>query len=303
MNSFLTGMRIFAAMILSILLVLVTIFYSLYFSISSFATPQKITQLVQDVIPTVLPNTEDMGEALPIEGLDDNALTALLQSDTAGEIVELYTQDVLDAVLNGSEQHGFTAEALKAIVGDNMTEVVEIIRDHLPEESSMTDADITAKVNEAVDANAEKLVETMSEVLPAETLSENIEGPLPLIRSLLSPWITTGFLLTILFCASMIILCRLQKLRWMKWLAVISLIVAAFTGLTALLSSGVLFAFGGSMPDEIAGVASLILGSFRQDLTITAIITLVIGIALISTYIIFRRKGSKAAFSHTEETV
>ncbi len=195
---------------------------------------------IEDVDPAIkdvldLENGSDIGgllEGIQLpEGVDEEMLNALLQSNAAKDIVEEYTNG-LSAVLSGEAVvEEFTVEDVKKIVDDNMDEIIGIAKNYVGEE--LSEEEIEAKINEIVDTMAG---DVLSSLPSFKDMQQQFEGGLSSALKVVSSPILTYICIGICTLIGLLIFaCRARRCRGLIWLAVDCFIAG---GLVSLVRSG-----------------------------------------------------------------
>lgn len=303
MKTFWNVMGCIGASLFSVILVVILIVFPLYSSAASFAQPKKIAQVVQSVDYTeFLPDEEEWKELIPnVEGISTESITNFLEHDVVGDVIELYAEDFLNATLNGEiTERALNAEALKELVNENMDQLVEFVEPYIAEDSEVTVEQIKEHIREAVDTHADTIVEALP--LP-EPVPEGEEDPFALIRQFLDPMITVVLCVTLVLSAAIVYACRFKRFQGLLWLGIDSLVATLLVGTMAgILGSSLLTALIDDAASTISTIITPIIEVFTHDLTITAVITGVVGVALIVTYILLRRRMSASPTNQPVQT-
>lgn len=292
MKTFWNVMGCIGASIFSFLLVIVAVIFPLYLSATSFAQPKQIVDVVQNIDYTeLLPDEEEWKDLIPeVEGISTESITGFLEHNVVEDVLELYAEDFLNATINGElTDRALNADALKALVNENMDELVAFVEPLIPDESEATTTEIAALIQEAVNTHADTIVEALP--VP-EPVAEGEEDPFALIRTLLDPTITISFCVALVVLVALVYGCRFKRFNGLLWLGIDSLIVALFLGgLAAVIGSPLIVSLLDTAEMSIASVLNAIIGVFTTDLTIAAVICGVLGIGLIVGYALLRRRA------------
>ncbi|MBR2338607.1 MAG: hypothetical protein IKA63_03985, partial [Clostridia bacterium] len=174
------------------------------------------------------------------------------------------------------------------------------VEPYIAEDSEVTVEQIKEHIREAVDTHADTIVEALP--LP-EPVPEGEEDPFALIRQFLDPMITVVLCVTLVLSAAIVYACRFKRFQGLLWLGIDSLVATLLVGTMAgILGSSLLTALIDDAASTISTIITPIIEVFTHDLTITAVITGVVGVALIVTYILLRRRMSASPTNQPVQT-
>lgn len=321
------------AWFLSIALVVMLIVTPIVFSALSLVTPKTITDVITNSLSSGLsemlglPSAEsvqittlsetaaDTNDATSaLEGIFGDKVTAeqmetIMASQAAKEFIEAYTGD-LTGVLTGSQQTSqFNAEKIKEIVNNNMDEVIKILKTVAPELADKDAEELKSKILEAVDQNADKLVEALPK---AEELREQIVAENPALKTALDilakkKAIKLGFIGVIVLISALIFVCRIPGLRGFRWLATNLFIGTGFTATIAFVPGAMGSVLGNLVQFAPAmSVIESLMSAFSKAMFLRAGVMLISGGLCLTAYILLRncrKKKMLAAVEVAEETV
>lgn len=281
-----------AAVIFSIALVVTVVLFSLYNGVASFTQPETIANTVTEMVKTIdfeefLPSAEDVQDILPIDGVTVDTIEELITTDAASQAIGLYAEDVLAAVLTGeTDERQFTPEALKSLANEQIDEIVDAVKPYLPEE--VEEDVIVSEIQTLVDTHAETIVEA----LPVPTIPEDTpDNPAIVIRQILDPAVMTTLIILIVALVILVYACRFPRFGGMLWLGIDAAVVSLLTAALAILIGGtVITDFITDLLPSMAALIDPVVSVFVRDLTVTAIVCAVLGVAFIVAYILLRRK-------------
>lgn len=292
MKKFLNVMGCIFASLFSVVLILFATVFPLYRSVVSFTKPKTLTKVVQNIDYTaLLPSSEELKEAADIEWLDTETVEEFIQTKPASKAIEAYAQDVMASLMQTGGDRKFTAELLKELVADDMDAVVEAVAPYTSKDADLTKEELAAEIQKVVNENAQEIVDSLPIPEPSEDPDED---PFVILRTLANPVITVVFVAVIVVLMGIIYACRCKRFAGMLWL-----------GIDALLASLPMFvlaiAFGGSslsrlLKRELSELSPLIdsvAGILSGKMTVFAIVYALLGIALITGYILLYRKFVK----------
>ena len=316
---------IFFAWILSILLVVMLIAAPLALSALSLLEAKTVTNVITDALTagSGLPEPQASAEEVRMVRLSDvsqtqapvdaegilteifgddmnkDQLDAILSSKVVKEFVETYTEDLTAAFVGGAEGAQFNAEKVKAIVNDNMDEIVDILQEVVPECADMDKAELVANIQKAMDENAEALVQALPK--PQEIRDEIAKSSpeLELVFQIIAKKnaLRLAIIGAIVLISALIFLCRLCGFRGFRWLAVDLFVGAGFGGVfCAALLVGVPM-LKESMADNaiVSGLVGSLMSAFTTGMIVRTVVMLVSGGVLLAGYIILKKHRAKKA--------
>ncbi len=311
MKTFLNVMGCIFATLLSIVLVIVLLAFPVYRSVISFAKPSTITDVIQNIDYTeLLPEPEDLQGLIGTEFVDTQVINDIMQSDAVGKIVELYATDVMNSVLQNGEQPQLTAEALQTIAEEEMDSLIEIITPYIPEEAAIPKEELADQIKTLIGENTDAILEflpnieeltggnanlendmvagarSLPEPTPAPQEDDFVEeDPFAILRQVLDPSISLGFIILIAVVVLLIALCRINRFGGLLWLGIDALVAALpVTLLAVAVKSTALLALLGEEAASMATLINSITAVLSRELTVAAILYAVIGVVFIVGY-------------------
>ena len=330
MKKVLNVVGIFAAVILSIVLVLMLLATPIIFSTLSLLNGQTVTKVVTDMFTAgqeaqpsaekaeivTLSNTtqtaENVGEDLLAgmfgDAVSQEQLSAILSSNAAKELIEAYTGDLTNAITGSNKAAAFNADKIKSIVNDNIDEIVQVLQANVPECANMSADELKTNIQKAVNENAEEIVNSLPK--PEEIKQQLVES-VPALETAMNilemkNTIKLAIIGVIVVLSGLIFVCRIPGMRGFRWLAV-DLFVAG--GLNLLTSVGLLFSKSavGEIAKEagvqIANMVGSLLSTFTGGILIRAVVMLVAGGGLLTTYIFIKKAKAKKVATAEEPSV
>ncbi len=218
--------------------------------------PVDVSQVGEDALKDILG-----------EDVSPEVLSEILSSKVAKEIIEVYTEDMTNAITGKDAAAQFNAEKLKSIVNKNMDEVVNLLQKVSPESASIDRKELEDKIRQALDEGAEQIVQALPD--PKE-IQESVAQEVPAMAAAFEilakkNTIKLAIIGVLVVLSGLIFLCRLPQLRGFKWLAVDLFIGGGFNALT---SVGLLVS--ASAVEQIAADNALLgglVGSLLSELT------------------------------------
>lgn len=224
------------AIVLSILLLVTLIASPIVTAASDFVKPETIRETVTkiDIQKVLVDNNIDLGASMEDYGIPSEAVVEIMKTDAVGEVVELYAKE-LTAAISGEDVSYITPDAIKQIADENLSDLVDIIFDFIPEEEIPEDmtveemkTEVETKFTEYVDTNAEEIVSFLPS--PKELIVETVDTEIiETIRYVQNGTFTTALWIAIAVLSLLIFGCRWPRFKGFMWLGVVFLLGAAFT--------------------------------------------------------------------------
>ncbi len=268
------------SILLCIVLVPALIMTTIVGSISNMITPATLTKVVKNIdVAEMITQDDELVEELEQAGITTEVIEQVFESETVSQIIEVYAEDI-SAVLNG-EASSFDSETIKNIIGENRDEITQIITtiagDDMPED--ITQEEIDKHIDEIIDV---QLVPMFEELPKPEAIIQEMEIPTELIEAI--KVFNSGLVtkVCIAFCAILLVLVLLLRLRecsFLIWFSVISIITAVL--LTSIYSG--ISMLPTMLPAELPIPAETV-GSIIAVLTQTILITLIVMFVLAAVF-------------------
>ncbi len=260
----------------------------------------KLPEDIQEEIPEEIPQTSG-GIAGLLEEYLRMPVTAqqvelVMNSNVVREILTIYTGDLTNVLTGKETVSALDTNKIKAIVNDNMDEVVQIVKELKPDITEKDLEELKTAITKVVDERADELVQMIPK---PEEIKEMIIEQAPEIGIVLKilekknviAWALVGVIA--LLCV-LIFLCRLSGFRGFRWLAVDMFVgggINALLGLVLLIGTPVVVKM---VPDSaLNSVVGNILQAFDLALLVRAGIILVAGGVLLAAYILIKKAKVK----------
>lgn len=339
MNKTMNVLGIIMAWILSIVLVVMLIATPLAFTALSLVKPETIIKVVTDTLVSgigmtdpqpsaqgaeliTLSGTTQAGKLTPVDNADigtdvldsvfgdyltQEQLSKLLSSKAAKELVEVYTKDLTGAFSGDNTTNQFDAEKVKAIVNDNIDEIVDIAQEVVPELAEMDKEELKSNIQKAINEGAEQLVQAIPkpQEIQKEIVESNPELELALKIVAKKNTIELAIIGVIILLSALIFVCRLCGFRGFRWLAVDLFVGTGF---------GVLFCVGllvgtpmlkTAMAGDavISGLVGSLMSAFTKGMIVRTVVMLIAGGAMLTAYILIKKqRAKKSVAEEIEET-
>ena len=289
----LNGFGIFFGIILSIVLVLNLIVAPLVLSTLSMVTPKTLTKALTSI---------DVSQFLDIDEQDQEsqAVSALLSSNAAKKVIELYAADVINSLSAKPGEAQLTADVFKGIIEENIDEIVNVVK-LTSADSEITDEEIKQQIQESLSNNAEEIFASLPkpEEVATQLTTENAELKTALGIIGNAKKIKAGIIGTLVFLAALVFVCRLYKFKGVRWLSV-DLFVAS--GVLILVCAGLSIGSGtvqGLLQGEAAAavVFETVMSSLTKGMFIRTAVMLLVAIALMVASVFIKKAINKKAIS------
>lgn len=322
MEKTLNVLGIIIAWVMSVVLVVMLVVTPFVFSALSLLSSQTIAKAVTDVItagleaqPTAekveivtLSNTtqsaaaENMGKDILAgmfgDSVSQEQLNAIMSSDAAKELIEAYVFDLTNAITGENKKASFTAEKIKSVVNDNMDEIVQVLRENVPECANMSVDELKSNIQKAVDEGAKEI---MSALPDPEEIKEQLSENNPIL-SIATKILAVKYLIKFVFIdiivvrALLIFACRIPGMRGFRWLAV-DLFVGGgantFITVGLLISKSAVGEIAVEYGAETAAFVGSLLSAFTNGMLIRTVVMLLAGGALLTAYIFIKKAKAK----------
>lgn len=276
------------ASILSVVLVLSLIAAPIVLSSLSLLSPKNLSNAITSV---------DVGELIASDN-DDADMAALLSTNAAKEVFELYATDISNSLSGKTADSKLTKEALQKIAEDNIDELAEFMMEH----GDTPDVSVD-EVKQAITTSFANEADEILAMLPdPKELTQQVVTENPELKSVFDVIgnvnsIKFSIIGTIIVISALIFVCRLFDLRGFKWLS-IDLFVAS--GFLILVCIGIFLGAGAvelmtAAEGIIGGIVANFLSSFKTGMVIRTAVMLAFGIALMVAYVYIKKAKAKKA--------
>lgn len=285
---------------LCFILVAALIVVPFYSSALSVASPKQLVKVVQNVdLSEIVVSTEAVSEAVEEIGLSEEAITDLLDTGVANELLALYAEDVANAMIGNVDELNLTADNIKSIVNNNMEEIVTVLRENLTELEEVTDDEITGAVTDLTNELADTVI---TELPSTQEIAQQLEesGVSETIRFITSPSLKWGIAITVIVLALILYGLRFPRFKGMAWVGACLFVAGLSTlGVASALKNLGDLGLNSIIPAEIGGLAMPAILTFSGSMLGWGIGFAIGGVALIAGFITIRvllkKKKAKVA--------
>lgn len=283
------------AIVLSILLLVTLIASPIVTAASDFVKPETIREVITtvDYEKVLVDNDIDLGSSMEEFGIPADAVTQIMKTDAVGDVVELYVKEI-EAAIAGKEENYITPDAIKQIADENLSDLVDIIFDYIPEEEIPEDmtmeemkTEVETMFTEYVDTNAEEIVSFLPN--PKEIIVETVNTEIiETIRYVQNGTFTTALWVAIAVLSLLIYGCRWPRFKGFMWLAVVFLLGAAFTFVLSSVLNTALIDYIIAMIPGFEGVVAPAMSAVSASVIKTGIILAVLTALFIAVFVVGR---------------
>ena len=283
------------AVILSLVLLVTLIVSPVVTAASDFVKPETIRKIVTTVdYETILvDNGIDLGASMEDFGIPTEAVTEIMKTDAVGDVVELYVKEI-EAAFAGSDESYITADAIKQIANENLSDLVDIIFDFIPEEDIPEDVtleemktEVETVFTEYIDTNAEEIVSFLPDV--KEIIVETVDTQVIEVVNYVQNGTFTAAIWGLIAVLSLAIFgCRWPRFKGFMWLGVVFFLATVCTfALSAALDS-VLVELVISMIPGFEGVVAPAMSVVAASIVKVGIILAVLTVLFIAAFVVGR---------------
>ncbi len=280
-------------------LVIILMVAPLLFSMIAFIQPENLVDTVtkmdtSEIVSEILQTPES--ETLPPE-LEQIGL--LLESDAAKELVELYAEDITNALMGETGEMNFTPEKIMEIVDANMDEILEIYKEIDPEVVDIPVEELKTEIRDTLDELSEEIVEAIPapEEIKTQMVEQSAEVKMALEVLEQRETIKWSLVGVIAVLAILVFVLRLFGFRGFRWLGVDLIIATVISGGLCVFVKGSATLLGEFVADS--QLATKLLGAltseFATGMMIRTGIMLVCGIGLLVAFIFIRKAQKRKA--------
>lgn len=238
------------------------------------------------------------------EDIDEDVLNKVLASDAVKELVDAYTDDVMNVITGNADESKFDADKIIEIVEDNIDEIAEIVQEIAPDLSAEDVKNLKSEIKTAVRENAEDIVEA----IPApEEIREMVVGSNPeaeLALELLAQRDAFKLIIVaaIVLLSLLIFLFRIPGFRGFRWLSVDLFVAGGFGALICIawhLGSSVAMGMLENVAElemlAVNDVVKNVLSAFTRGVTIRTAIIFAAAVVLMIVYVLIKKLREKKA--------
>ncbi len=216
---------VLGAVVLSIILILLSVFVPITFSITRLTETETVVNIVQHInYEEIIRENEELKKLVNSAGLEPEAVNTLLQTNAAKSILSAYTKTAT-AILSGlSDYDEFNAETVKTIVNDNIEELASVKVYKNSKEFSKEE--IKKIIKQLVDKNAEAIVDIFPDTSVLSPTAKTVKT-VTAVKATFSARTIIVLLISVLLLSVAIFFLRKKGLKGLLWLG-IDFFIASF---------------------------------------------------------------------------
>ena len=256
MGKFLKISGTFLSVILCTVFVLLAVSVPFYYSITGLTKPKTVTEIVQSVdYKTVIKKTPVLESALKQNGIDGEKADKFMKSEQASQLIEVYTDEATEILLNVPKDRMFDVELIKEIAEENIDELVKIAEENTgknySEKKIKKNVDTFIKKNEKQIEEVIPVIETTRKVVKTIHESKVIEQQLSLKTALILSAVAGVILIGVFF---------MKKIGGCIWIGITCLISSVIQAMILIFSQS-----------KLIEIIALRLSSFNVEIIESAI--------------------------------
>lgn len=259
---------------------------SLFFSVTvSMTKPEAIVSVVKELdFAEQLLDNDTVNSILKAEKIDPAVLSDLADSRFFEEVIEDYTDELIDSIRGDEDDFDFTAATIQEYADKHMDELIGLVRDYMPTNKKATDKQIEKAIGQVVSEYGATIVDALPD---GEEVAETIGGsgaaqPLILLAGSAVPIVLYSFCAVL---AILVFVCLLHKFRGLLCLGIDAIIASLL-----MLIPYLLLAENGLVRSLLADTAAAemlepILSLLADKMLIHIVILAVVGALFITGYV------------------
>ena len=287
------------AVLFSIALV-VTVIASAFLSfVTNLTKPETITTIVREVnVVEKMLDSKEMQQVLQDQGINTEIVNEFVDSPFFHDTIEVYTNEVVDAIQGKASDVVLTEDVIKQIAGEHMDSLIKLVEPHLPEDVQVETQQLEAAVNDLVEEYAPTIVESLpsGEEIREMLVQNEVEEP---VKLLVSDTVPVAMYVTIAVLAVLVFVCLLHRFRGLLCLGIDALVAALLLLAPYLLvSNGELMT---SLLSEAAEVIAPLITLLSARLLTYLIVLAAVSVVFIAGFITYRAVAKKKAAAMSVE--
>lgn len=262
---------------------------------------------VMNNLPEDLAESEELERILEdilAEDISDDAIEEIEDSELMAEFVEIYTEDLNNALSGKKSKSRLDEKKLKSMVNKNMDELLDIAKEMNPKLTKSDLYEMRATITNVVDENAADIIGAIPQ--PKELKKEmtrNVPGMEILLDILVNKNLYTALIIGFMILLSAgIFLCLLQDFRGFRCLAVDLFIGGGINAIVCVaLSLAASLILNEISTTVIASAVDAVLGTLNVGMIVRTTVMLLSGGLLLTAYIVINNLRAKKAPVTMEE--
>ncbi len=276
-------------------------------AVSSFSRPDDIADMIRDLDLSKILDTEMLGDALEQAEIPKDAVEDILKLDVVADFAQMYLEDIEAQILDGQKGTLVDTDTLLMLADKHMNDIVELVRDFAPEDTELTDTQISEEVRSFINKEAPEMLSSLpaaSDIIDSLNESgidtEMLADIFSFIQQSLMPLMYT----VIVFLSLLIFGLRAYRLEGTVWLGIDYILASAVLLLVSLGSDSALELASLEL-SELSGISTLLSDMITSSINPFALAYLIIGIVFIAAFVVIRitiSKRRKAKLSQSAYT-
>lgn len=217
--------RIVFTVLISLLTVLLSISIPFFLSVAAVIKPKSVVKIVQQVdYESILESNESLKKTAEKFKLSPQTVDTILKSDATAKIIEAYTTEATNILLELPTENGFTAQTVKDIVKNNIDEITDIAAKspHI----KVSEEKLENYIITSVDRNADKIINAFPELTVVEKVVKTTKAA-KLIKNIINPRLAILAIVLVLLMSFLIYLLQNNRFHSLIWLGVDYALAAA----------------------------------------------------------------------------
>ncbi len=209
---------LFITVISSLVMVILAIAVPVFLSVSATVKPKSIIKIVQQVdYEGIIEENDDLKKLAERVKLSPKAVDQIVKSEATGKIIEAYTNDAINILMQLPSENNFSAETVKAIAENNLNELVDTVAKSPNIKAS--EEKLRQQILDAVDKNAEKIVDALPSLKNVEQVVKNVDA-VKMVKIFFNPWFSVLPICLILFLSILIFVLQDKSTKGFIWLGI-----------------------------------------------------------------------------------
>ena len=277
---------IILASVLSIALFAMLVVTPIVSTATNLITPKTINQIISEIDVEAL-----LQDAIPDDsesGIPTEVITQFIKTDTAKEIITLYTEEI-SANLKGKSTDGISAEVIKQIFNENIDELVDILLPYVPEEEQISKEELKLTLLQNLEASANDISQMLPDV--KQLINQEDNETMQAITFIFSGIILKLCVAACVLLSLLIYALRFPRFKGFMWLGVIYflatgiILTVGFAGSSVVNVSTLLLE---QVPSEAIGIVTPLISVIFAKITNGGLILLALTVLLITAFILCR---------------
>ncbi len=226
-----TSILIFLTVLLSVFL----ISSPLFSTVDGLKNPDNIANIASNInIDDLLVSNGEISEAVENVGLTEKSVEKLMKTEAVKRVLILYSVDFINAVKGNDTESNLTREKISEIAGEHLAEISAIIRQTVPNSSSLSDTELNDKIITTAKNYSKRIISALPSLEQIKEISNQpqFESAISVIKG----EYLTSLILLIIFLGLIILISGIKKFESFLYLG-FGFLISAFFILVSVLTS------------------------------------------------------------------